>query len=56
MDRLTKIQKSIWERHATWELEAIRKALSTFQVLNTPEENARLAAVEEILYNRSRGN
>lgn len=34
---------------ARWELQAIKKALSMHSWLNSPEENARLAAVKVLL-------
>lgn len=34
---------------ARWELLAIKKALSMYSWLNTPEENARLLAVKTLL-------
>jgi hypothetical protein len=38
---------------ATWELRNMKKALSLFPILNTPEENLRLEAVKVLL--RSNG-
>lgn len=38
--------------YATWELRAMVKALSFCPILNSPEENARLAAAKEELKNR----
>ena len=35
-----------------WELNAIKKALSIMEILNTPDENNRLNAVKMILKNR----
>ena len=37
---------------ATWELKAIKKALSMLSLLNTPEENLRLQAVTVLLSKR----
>jgi len=37
---------------AIWELRNMKKALETFQILNTEEENQRLEAVNTILKNK----
>jgi hypothetical protein len=45
----TKEALEILGDRATWELRNMRKALSTLQILNTPEENLRLEAVKTLL-------
>jgi hypothetical protein len=44
--------KIIVGNRATWEMQAIRKALSMHSWLNTPEENQRLRAVRVLLSNK----
>lgn len=39
---------------ADWELKAIKKALSMHSILNSPEENERLASVKAILKHKSK--
>jgi hypothetical protein len=39
---------------ATWELKNMKKALSSFPILNTEEENKRLEAVKVMLKERSK--
>lgn len=41
--------KEILGDRATWELKNMKKALSMFVILNTPEENERLKAVKVML-------
>lgn len=49
-----KRRKSYVANLATWELEAIKLALSKFRMLNTPEEKERLKAVTAELKKRKR--
>jgi len=44
--------KRILPNHARWELLNIKKALSSFNMLNTEEENQRLEAVNILLKSR----
>lgn len=41
--------KEILGDRATWELENMKRALSSFPILNTAEENKRLEAVKVML-------
>ena len=47
-----KMKGRIYEKHATWELKNMKRALSFF--LNTPEEEQRLKQVEEELKLRNK--
>lgn len=40
------------QNYATWELQAMVKALSFCPILNSPEDNARLQAAKAELKNR----
>jgi hypothetical protein len=40
------------QNYATWELQAMVKALSFCPILNSPEDNARLAAAKKELKER----
>lgn len=41
-----------YSRHATWELEGMRKARTMLAALNTPEEDAELKAIKAELAKR----
>lgn len=49
----TKAREILGDR-ATWELKNMKKALSSFPILNTEEENQRLKAVKVILKERNK--
>ena len=51
--KLAEAYKIISPGRASWELQAMAKALSMMSFLNTDEENVRLAAVRLILRRRS---
>jgi len=42
-------ERRAYERRPEWELRAVKKALGFHPWLNSPEEKARVAAVEELL-------
>lgn len=44
--------KEIVGNRATWELKNMKKALSSFPILNSEEENKRLEAVKIVLKER----
>jgi len=44
--------EEILGNRATWELRQMRKALETFPIMNTEEENERLEAVKILLRKR----
>jgi hypothetical protein len=46
--------KEIVGNRATWELRNMKKALSSFPILNTEEENERLEAVKIVLKERKK--
>lgn len=51
---LKEAEKIAGENRATWELSNMKKALSTFPILNTEEDNKRLEAVKVILKERNK--
>jgi hypothetical protein len=48
--------RTILGDRATWELKNMKKALSSFPILNTKEENERLEAVKVMLKERKNQN
>lgn len=42
-------ERRAYERRPAWELRNVKKALGFHPWLNSPEEKARLAAIEELL-------
>ena len=44
-----KIARAILGNRATWELSAMKKALTMFPILNSDEDNERLEAVKVML-------
>jgi len=51
--KMSKTQaREILGDRATWELKNMKKALSSFPILNTEEENKRLEAVKVMLKER----
>lgn len=47
------VERKSFERSPAWELRNIRTALTSFRFLNTPEQEARLAAVKAIQSDRA---
>lgn len=52
-DMTVKDAKDLLGDRATWELKAMKKALTSMPVLNTPAENLKLQAVKVMLRSRN---